>query len=217
MKGRLASLFCVLTFASMAVTSPAAEVQDNNAGLSRGEMAQEVGQVLGFTPPPCVAGSETFADVPASNPFCIWIEELVRRGITSGCGGGNYCPLSPVTRDQMAVFQVKALTAGGSARAIVTRTATTLPNLRIGTWTVNRPGVAPTGVYCLTVAGVSPATDAAIVNVEWGQSLGFDLLAYWVQTPFQCAAGQYEIRTYQFAAGGTPVLSNNVQFLVVIP
>ncbi|HNA58670.1 MAG TPA: choice-of-anchor Q domain-containing protein, partial [Chitinophagales bacterium] len=33
-----------------------------------------------------------------------WIEQLATEGITSGCGGGNYCPENPVTRDQMAVF-----------------------------------------------------------------------------------------------------------------
>jgi hypothetical protein len=48
-----------------------------------------------------------FNDVPASSPFCPWIEELVRRGITSGCGGGNYCPSASVTRAQMAVFLVR--------------------------------------------------------------------------------------------------------------
>jgi hypothetical protein len=24
--------------------------------------------------------------------------------VVSGCGGGNYCPADPVTREQMAVF-----------------------------------------------------------------------------------------------------------------
>ncbi|HMZ08350.1 MAG TPA: choice-of-anchor Q domain-containing protein [Anaerolineales bacterium] len=37
-----------------------------------------------------------------------WIEQLAAEGITSGCGGGLYCPDNPVTRDQMAVFLVKA-------------------------------------------------------------------------------------------------------------
>jgi hypothetical protein len=54
---------------------------------------------------PCVAGSEMFADVPATSPFCPWIEELARRGITGGCGGGNYCPTNSTTRGQMAEFQ----------------------------------------------------------------------------------------------------------------
>jgi len=55
-----------------------------------------------LNPPAC--GTPVFNDVPASNPFCRWIEELVRRGVVSGCGGGNYCPTDPVTREQMGVF-----------------------------------------------------------------------------------------------------------------
>ncbi len=54
------------------------------------------------TRPP--AARRVFADVPASSPFCRWIEELARRGVVSGCGGGNYCPTAPVTREQMGVF-----------------------------------------------------------------------------------------------------------------
>ena len=55
-----------------------------------------------LSPPPCT--TPIFADVPASSPYCPWIEELARRGVITGCGGGNYCPLAPVTREQMAVF-----------------------------------------------------------------------------------------------------------------
>ncbi len=55
----------------------------------------------GYTPPPAVG---TFGDVPVSNPFAKWIEELARRGVTAGCGGGNYCPDAAITRGQMAVF-----------------------------------------------------------------------------------------------------------------
>jgi hypothetical protein len=57
-----------------------------------------------FTPPPCNSGSPLFADMGGINPFCPWVEELARRGVVSGCGGGNYCPLDPVTREQMGVF-----------------------------------------------------------------------------------------------------------------
>jgi hypothetical protein len=59
---------------------------------------------MGYLPPAC--SMPTFADVPCSSGFARWIEELVERGITAGCGGGNYCPTSPVTRGQMAVFLV---------------------------------------------------------------------------------------------------------------
>jgi hypothetical protein len=60
-----------------------------------------------FVPPPC--GTPMFNDVPASSPFCRFIEELARRGVVSGCGGGNYCPTAPVTREQMSVFVLVTL------------------------------------------------------------------------------------------------------------
>jgi hypothetical protein len=64
-----------------------------------------------FTPPPCTTAP--FPDVPCSNPFAPWVQELVARGITAGCGGGLYCPTSAVTREQMAVFLLK--TRNGAA------------------------------------------------------------------------------------------------------
>jgi len=53
--------------------------------------------------------SATFLDVPTSHPFFQFVEALAASGITSGCGGGNFCPDAPVTRGQMAVFLSKAL------------------------------------------------------------------------------------------------------------
>ena len=55
-----------------------------------------------YVPPPCTVSP--FSDVPVSSPLCPWIKELVNRGVTSGCGGGQYCPGNPVTRSQMSVF-----------------------------------------------------------------------------------------------------------------
>jgi streptogramin lyase len=63
---------------------------------------------LGAAETPPAATGTTFADVPASNPFAPWIEQLAGFQITGGCGGGNYCPDSAVTRAQMAVFLLKA-------------------------------------------------------------------------------------------------------------
>jgi hypothetical protein len=51
----------------------------------------------------------TFPDVPTSDFGFQYVEALVASGITGGCGGGNYCPDSPVTRRQMAIFISKAL------------------------------------------------------------------------------------------------------------
>ena len=60
-----------------------------------------IGYRLQVSPAPAVA---TFLDVPTSHPFFRFIEALVASGITSGCGGGNFCPDAPLTRGQMAVF-----------------------------------------------------------------------------------------------------------------
>ncbi|HKD18135.1 MAG TPA: S-layer homology domain-containing protein, partial [Thermoanaerobaculia bacterium] len=61
----------------------------------------------GYAPPP--ATGTVFADVPASAFAAAWIEDLAARGITGGCGGGNFCPNASVTRAQMAVFLLKTL------------------------------------------------------------------------------------------------------------
>jgi hypothetical protein len=60
----------------------------------------------GYSPPPCTTAP--FPDVPCSSPFAAWVQELVARGVTAGCGGGLYCPTNPVTREQMAVFLLKS-------------------------------------------------------------------------------------------------------------
>jgi hypothetical protein len=73
--------------------------------VTREQMAVFVLRTLDptLTPPPC-SPPNRFNDVPETSPFCSWVEELAGRGIVSGCGGGGYCPTSPVTREQMAVF-----------------------------------------------------------------------------------------------------------------
>jgi hypothetical protein len=59
-----------------------------------------------YLPPDCTGN--VFADVPCTGGlFDAWIEDLADRGITGGCGGGNYCPDNPNTRAQMAAFLVK--------------------------------------------------------------------------------------------------------------
>ena len=54
--------------------------------------------------PPACGPTTIYADVPAASGFCRWIEELTRRAVVTGCGGGNYCPAFDVTREQMGVF-----------------------------------------------------------------------------------------------------------------
>jgi hypothetical protein len=80
------------------------------ASTSREQMAVFVllaREGAGYTPPACT--TPRFADVPAASPFCRWVEELARRGVVNGCGGGNYCPAAVVTREEMAVFVLRTL------------------------------------------------------------------------------------------------------------
>jgi hypothetical protein len=79
---------------------------------TRGEMSVFVlvaKEGPGFAPPACT--TPVFADVPASNPFCRFIEELFRRNVVGGCGTNplRYCPDNPVTRAQMSVFVLLTL------------------------------------------------------------------------------------------------------------
>jgi hypothetical protein len=54
-------------------------------------------------------GVASFSDVPTTHPQFRFVEALVASGITSGCAPGSFCPDSPLTRGQMAVFLSVAL------------------------------------------------------------------------------------------------------------
>jgi hypothetical protein len=60
----------------------------------------------GYTPP-AIGQTTGFADIPNTYWAAAWIKQLAAEGITGGCGNGNYCPETPVTRAQMAVFLVR--------------------------------------------------------------------------------------------------------------
>ncbi len=57
--------------------------------------------------PPAATGT-VFGDVPLGTFLGDWIEQLAAEGITTGCGGGNFCPEAPVSRAAMAVFLLRA-------------------------------------------------------------------------------------------------------------
>ena len=62
-----------------------------------------------YTPP---AASHFFADMPVAGKEWMepWVDELYRRGITTGCGTGPliFCPETAVKRQAMAAFIVRA-------------------------------------------------------------------------------------------------------------
>ena len=58
--------------------------------------------------------ASTFNDVPSTNPYYRFVSAMYARGITAGCGNGNYCPNFDVTREQAAVFLTQILTTGAN-------------------------------------------------------------------------------------------------------
>jgi hypothetical protein len=85
-----------------------------DAGVTRAQMAVFLMRGLkgpGYSPPP--ATGTRFDDVLAANPFASWIEAFAAAGITGGCGARSFCPDSPVSREQMAVFLMRAMLGAG--------------------------------------------------------------------------------------------------------
>ncbi|HEX9609400.1 MAG TPA: S-layer homology domain-containing protein, partial [Candidatus Limnocylindria bacterium] len=60
-------------------------------------------------------GITTFSDLAVS-AFVTEIEWLAERGITLGCGGDQFCPSAPVTREQMASFLTRAMQLPAATR-----------------------------------------------------------------------------------------------------
>ena len=97
-------------FSSVAVTNVVNGTVDNfvysyvvevQMGASQSLRAVRVFHRRPASPGPVTA---TFADVPTTDPRFRFVEALVAAGITGGCGGGSFCPDTPVTRGEMAVF-----------------------------------------------------------------------------------------------------------------
>ena len=83
-------------------------------------MDATVTEALGFGNPPTAGASKdwtlhigsSFADVPPDRWAYSFIETLLHSGITAGCGVSDFCPATPVSRWQMAVFIGKAMAGG---------------------------------------------------------------------------------------------------------
>jgi len=69
----------------------------------RSEMAVFITKAKGWMP---VVPTGIFPDVPTDYWSAGYIEKIATEGVTSGCGGGLYCPEDEVSRAEMAVFLV---------------------------------------------------------------------------------------------------------------
>jgi len=66
-----------------------------------------------------VIASHQFGDVPDSNDYHNDIAAIAAAGVTTGCGGGNYCPSAFVTREQMAAFMNRLGALGDGKTPVV--------------------------------------------------------------------------------------------------
>jgi|GEM_PF-2283354 len=78
-----------------------------DSAVTREQMAIFITRALGeFNPPQPT--TRRFLDVGPERGSYPFIEEFAKRGITAGCGGGNFCPDQEVARGPMAAFLVRA-------------------------------------------------------------------------------------------------------------
>jgi predicted outer membrane repeat protein len=108
-------------------TGPLVYCPENH--VTRAEMAVFLLRAIhgsAYVPP---APAHDFADVPVTGKEWMepWIEQFYAEGITTGCGGGNYCPENKVTRAEMAVFVLRALHGGAYTPPAATHTFSDVP------------------------------------------------------------------------------------------
>lgn len=75
--------------------------------LTRRDMVVWTLRAMGMESPPKYS-SQPFNDIPANDPAAPFIFEAVRRGLITGCAGGNFCPNEPVNRGTLASFLAQA-------------------------------------------------------------------------------------------------------------
>jgi len=112
-----------------------------------------------FSPPACTS---MFTDVPPGDSACPWIEQLARDQITVGCGGGNYCPDSPVTHRQVALLLERSMRGTDTFRP--------------GSTTADIPNRPP------AAANITPLQTAGDVGKYSSITIGADglgLISYW--------------------------------------
>lgn len=73
--------------------------------VSRAEMAALLVRASGLEP---VGIPSPFSDVPGDAWYAPYVEAIRIAGVTTGCGPERFCPDEPVTREQMALFIVRA-------------------------------------------------------------------------------------------------------------
>jgi hypothetical protein len=179
-------------------TAPQAKPKSNalENTMTRQDLAgmYEAMAPAGFVPPACVAGSEMFDDVLADNPFCPWVEELARQGITTGCAPNLFCPGDPVTRQQMAVFIVRALDAAKPDQTILFNVQAVAANASFSLFSP----ICPAGTHAVSGgwraanfdAPVEMAASRPTANGGFGDISGTNVANQWLVQGVNSATAQ---------------------------
>jgi len=132
-----------------------------------------IGLVLALMiPAGVVLANHQFSDVPTGSSIHDDVEALVDAGVTTGCGGGKYCPAAAVTRGQMAQFlnRLGALdgqTPSVNADRVDGKHASSL--IRVAGWQANATTAIPAGgalvVYGPQLVVTAPAAGFVTVNM----------------------------------------------------
>ena len=166
--------------------------------------------VVAIAVPAAVIASDSFADVPNSNTFHDDISAIADRGITTGCGGGNYCPAANMTRAEMAGFINRIFRAEGTIAGYASVEAN--GTLREG-YARNLAAVSVThtlvGFYQVTLGGVTIRPDQ-VIHVSPRETFGNEVCRV-----FQGSANKTTVDVFcHTVAAGSPAV--DIPFSVTV-
>lgn len=119
-----------------------------------------------------------FTDVPASDFAFPWVQRMKQENITSGCAATAYCPNSPVTRGEMAIFMMRGafnqLLPAGTPVLTAISPATLEPGSAA---TFKITGVSTNFLQGTTTLGPIPGVTAGPVTVTSPTTLTVQLTA----------------------------------------
>lgn len=176
--------------------------------------------------------SHQFGDVPNSNPFHDQIDFLAERGVTLGCGGGNFCPNANVTRQEMAAFLERSARALSPVVLASTETVPSLTGNICETETHTAPfdqiAVLDASAYVFDSNAAGRVKAKPTVSVDGGSYFPVSDTFFMTESVADGesastnSTGHYNLqagRTYQFAVGsltGTAAAETGCQLIVTI-
>jgi hypothetical protein len=166
--------------------------------------------VLALVVPGTALAGHLFDDVPNGHTFHSSINNVYERGLTVGCGGGDYCPDNAVTRGQMSAFLDRIFKADGLplGYANITAEGTVESGYarNLGPVTLVAEGLA--GYYKVSFGGLT-ITDDHVIIVQPRQTFGNEVCRVSQGTSGTTA----EVFCHTIAAGSPAI---NIDFSIVV-